>query len=107
MRTRILVPVLLGIAGLTVPYSASAQTGTTKDSRNTGMNVPMTPPQECEFLQKRFDDQIAEHANSPKAKEAKDMRAEGGKLCSEGKSDEGVAKLHEALKAVDISAVPD
>lgn len=54
-------------------------------------------PAECTALQGRFDTAIKTHQSNPGAAKAKDLRAEGGKLCAAGKTAEGVKKLEEAL----------
>jgi hypothetical protein len=84
----------------------TSETGTSHDER-TMTGPGMDPMQECDFLQNRFDANIPEHASDPNAQQAKDLRAEGGRLCGEGKSDEGVAKLQDALKAIGVSTVED
>jgi len=57
-----------------------------------------TKAEDCAALQQKFDKQVAAHANATEAAKAKEMRAEGEKLCKEGKTAEGEKKLHEALK---------
>lgn len=57
-----------------------------------------TKGEDCAALQQRFDKEVTAHANATGAAKAKDMRAEGEKLCKEGKTAEGEKKLHEALK---------
>ena len=57
-----------------------------------------TKTEDCATLQQKFVKQIAAHANAAGAAKAKEMRAEGEKLCKEGKTAEGEKKLHEALK---------
>jgi hypothetical protein len=57
-----------------------------------------TKAEDCAALQQKFDKQIAANANATGATKAKEMRAEGEKLCKEGKTAEGEKKLHEALK---------
>lgn len=54
---------------------------------------------DCASLQAQFD-QIAATASAEQVSAAKDARDEGEKLCSEGKSAEGAAKLQEALSAL-------
>jgi hypothetical protein len=54
------------------------------------------PGQSCEALQSQYDQQAATAA-SDKISEAQAAREEGGKLCAEGKTEEGAAKLKEAL----------
>jgi hypothetical protein len=70
-------------AALLAPAAFAATTATKED---------------CASLQAKFDKDVAAHATAPNATKAKDMAAEGTKLCKEGKSAEGEKKLHEALK---------
>ncbi len=57
-----------------------------------------TKAEDCATLQAKFDKEIAAHANAAGATKAKDLRAEGEKLCKDGKAADGEKKLHEALK---------
>jgi hypothetical protein len=61
-------------------------------------------PADCAALQQKFDKEVGVHANSANAGKAKEMRAEGEKLCKEGKTSEGEKKLHEALKELNGKA---
>ena len=62
-------------------------------------------PDDCMALQQKFDKQVATHATtSATTSKAKDMRAQGEKLCKEGKTSEGTKKLHEALKELNGKA---
>lgn len=54
---------------------------------------------DCATLQAQYD-QAAATASSEQLSAAKDARDEGEKLCSEGNSAEGAAKLQEALDAL-------
>jgi hypothetical protein len=57
-----------------------------------------TKGEDCAALQQKFDKEITTHATAAGAAKAKEMRAEGEKLCKDGKTAEGEKKLHEALK---------
>ena len=62
-------------------------------------------PDDCMALQQKFDKQVAAHATtSATTSKAKDMRAQGEKLCKEGKTSEGTKKLNEALKELNGKA---
>ena len=50
----------------------------------------------CASLQTKFDADV-KVSQSASAAEAQQMRDEGAKLCAEGRTDEGIAKLKEAL----------
>lgn len=58
--------------------------------------VPQGSDESCATLQTKFDADIAV-SQSLSAPQAQAMRDEGAKLCAEGRMDEGVAKLKEAL----------
>ena len=60
------------------------------------------PPATCSSLQTQFDKEIVTTTSAHAAK-AKDLRAEGAKLCSSGKSADGIKKLEEAVKMLDSS----
>jgi uncharacterized protein YdeI (BOF family) len=54
---------------------------------------------DCASLQAQFD-QAAAAASAEQLSAAKAARDEGEKLCSEGKTEEGAAKLQEAISAI-------
>ena len=55
--------------------------------------------QDCATLVKQYD-QAAAAATSEQLSQAKAVRDEGAKLCAEGKSAEGAAKLKEAISQI-------
>jgi len=55
--------------------------------------------QDCAALQAQYD-QAAAAASAEQLSQAKAARDEGEKLCSEGKSAEGAAKLKEAISQI-------
>jgi hypothetical protein len=59
----------------------------------------------CTALQQQFDKEIAV-AKSDRAGEAQSLREQGAKLCAEGKSAEGTAKIKEALTLIGGTAPP-
>ncbi len=52
----------------------------------------------CAALEKQFDAALKTHAKAAKIGEAKEMRAEGGRLCASGDHAGGSAKLEMAMK---------
>ena len=58
-----------------------------------------TNPASCSSLQAQFDKEVLK-TTSADANKARSLRAEGAKLCSEGKSSAGIKKLDEAIKAL-------
>ncbi len=62
----------------------------------------MTSADKCSRLEKQFDHAIVKHQTAAKAADAKTLRTEAGTLCSGGKPDDGIAKLHEALNDLGV-----
>jgi hypothetical protein len=58
--------------------------------------APQGSDESCASLQTKFDADI-KVSQSASASAAQQMRDEGAKLCAEGRTDEGIAKLKEAL----------
>ena len=65
--------------------------------------APTGSDESCATLQTKFDADVAT-AQASIAASAQSARDEGAKLCAEGRTDEGIAKLKEALSQ--LSAVP-
>jgi hypothetical protein len=61
--------------------------------------APQGAGQDCASLQAQYD-QAAASATAEQVSAAKAARDEGDKLCSEGKTAEGAAKLQEAISAL-------
>jgi len=55
--------------------------------------------QDCAALQAQYD-QVAAAASAEQLSQAKASRDEGEKLCAEGKTEEGAAKLKEAISQI-------
>jgi hypothetical protein len=51
----------------------------------------------CSALEGQFDKAVMS-THAPKVANAKTLRTDGAKLCAQGKADEGVKKLEEAVK---------
>jgi predicted lipoprotein len=66
------------------------------------MAATMTPAQQCTALQKQFDQEIIKHGSATKAGAAKELRADGAKLCKAGKDTDGVKKLEAALNDIGV-----
>jgi hypothetical protein len=62
----------------------------------------MTPAQQCTALEKQFDQEILKHGTAAKVAQAKTLRIDAGKLCQSGKNDDGVKKLKQALKDINV-----
>ena len=64
--------------------------------------APQGSDESCASLQTKFDADV-KVSQSASAAEAQQMRDEGAKLCAEGRTDEGIAKLKEALSQLTIT----
>ena len=62
----------------------------------------MTSAQQCNALEKQFDQEIVKHGTASKAVQAKALRTDAGKLCQTGKNEAGVKKLKQALKDINV-----
>jgi hypothetical protein len=62
-----------------------------------------TTPATCGSLQAQFDKEVLK-TTSADANKARDLRAEGAKLCTQGKSAQGVKKLNQAIKMLGATA---
>lgn len=59
----------------------------------------------CTALQYQFDKEVVS-ASSESVGQAQSLREQGGKLCAEGKNDEGAAKIKEALTLIQGTPAP-
>jgi hypothetical protein len=66
------------------------------------MAAQMTGTERCTALEKQFDQAIVKHAKDAKAADARTLRADGGKLCTSGKTDQGMQKLQQALNDIGV-----
>jgi hypothetical protein len=86
--------IIMKIRQLILAASAAAFLAPAAFAATTASN-----PDDCMALQQKFDKEVAAHTTtSATTTKAKDMRAQGEKLCKEGKTSDGTKKLHEALK---------
>lgn len=56
-----------------------------------------TSAERCSALESKFDKAVMS-THAPKVADAKVLRTDGAKLCTQGKADEGIKKLEEAVK---------
>ncbi len=70
-----------------------------------GTAFAATPAEKCAALEKQFDQVIGQHESAKKATAAKELRTEGGTLCTEGKAPEGIKKLEQALKDIGVKVM--
>ena len=66
------------------------------------MAAQMTGAEKCTALEKQFDQAIVKHTKDAKAADARTLRADGGKLCVAGKTDDGMKKLQQALNDIGV-----
>lgn len=86
MTRRFLLPVAAALTMVVAPAMAAQMSGTEK----------------CTALEKQFDQAIVKHAKDAKAADARALRTDGGKLCTSGKTTEGMAKLEQALNDIGV-----
>lgn len=103
MKSRALIPVLLGAAILGSPAlsAMAARNGEPFHDQASGAAVAKQTEQ-CTALEKQFDTAITSHMGAAKANEAKAMRTAGGKLCAAGDHKGGIAKLETALNDLGV-----
>lgn len=106
MTSRIIAPMIMGLAIFATPAIAAAAAGTTGDE-NTRMNAPMTPPEECHYLQNKFDSWIQAHADVQKTPQARKLRNNGESLCKAGNTEKGIKDLKQALNDINVPTVED
>jgi len=100
MKTRALIPVLLGAAILGSPVLAAMARDSDHD-HPSGATVAWQT-ERCNALQKQFDTAISSHTGAAKANQARTMRNAGEKLCTEGNHKGGIAKLEAALNDLGV-----
>ena len=104
MKTRALLPAVLGAILLSTPVLAATSPATTASphaAKGHELSVAaMSPTERCTALEHQFDDAVKTHSKSASAKSAKAMRTEGASLCASGKQAEGAQKLEQALKTL-------
>jgi len=99
MASAILGLAVLGTSVFAIAGPGSAMNSSGHDERG----VAMTPYMQCMSLQQQFDSAIKSHANAAKVTEAKSLRSDAGRLCTNGKSEDGIIKLRQALKDLGVS----
>ena len=104
MFTRLIVPAILGALVLSAPVLA-AEKAATPSTPATQTAATSTPGERCMALEKQFDAVIKDHGNAAKAGEAKTMRSEGGRLCTDGKHSDGIAKLEQGIRDLGVTPV--
>jgi hypothetical protein len=103
MKTRSIVPVVLGVAMLSTPVLAAGNYAAPTTKANPQVAMAMSQSEKCTALQKQFDEAIKMHESAAKVADAKMMRADGAKLCASGKHSEGITKLETALKDIGVT----
>lgn len=105
MKTRLIVPLLLGAVLFSLPAMATGKAG----PKGSGPGHPrehiiasMDPATKCRLLNEQFNVAIRQHEDAAMATQAKAMRSEGLELCAQFKQEQGAAKLEEALRDIDV-----
>ena len=62
----------------------------------------MSASDKCAALEKQFDQAIVTHGKATKAADATTLRTDGGKLCTAGKTTQGMKKLQQALNDIGV-----
>lgn len=102
MKMRIILPAILSAVVLSTPAWAEELDLMNSHKPNHTYDEKMA---ECTDLQGQFDTAIKAHENANKAAAARDMRAEGSKMCTDGRYVDGIAKLEQALNDIGVTVV--
>ena len=86
MTRRFLLPVAAALVMVVAPAMAAQMTGA----------------QKCTALKKQFDQAIVQLAKDANAGDARTLRADGGKLCVAGKTEEGMKKIEQELNDIGV-----
>ena len=62
----------------------------------------LTAADECRMLQHDLGRKLQHHTSSPNWADAKMAKNEAAELCQQGKYEDGLAKLEEAFRSIDI-----
>lgn len=100
MSVRILS--LVAAAAMTIALPAMAANSTNPAPQTTKTSEAVSPAKACGILQRQWDAVADQHKGDAKFVPAREMRYEGGRLCSGGKASQGVAKLEQALKDIGL-----
>ena len=102
MKTRLIVPAILSAVVLSAPVLAASTDKAGHPPAAMERAAAVNAADRCTALQKQFDTAMKKHEMSKMAGEAKTMREDGGKLCTAGNVDQGIAKLEMALKNIGV-----
>ena len=113
MHTQRMVPVsmaavLLGFALSTAPALAADPMPSGKGyiplPSYSQSASKLTSTERCKLYERRFDGQVAAHEQAARIDEARTLRIEGGRLCSQGSQALGASKLREALDYIGVDS---
>ena len=102
MSTRTIVPAILSAVVLSAPVLAAGIDKPGHPPASMERAAAVNAAARCTSLQSQFDAAIKRHETAKMAAEAKTMREDGGKLCTGGNVDQGIAKLEMALKNIGV-----
>lgn len=102
MRVRVL-SLAVAAALLTAPaaFAANSETAATPTAEKAPAAAHSTA-KACGLLQHQWDEVALQHKNDAKFVPARELRYEGGRLCSSGKTAAGTAKLEQALMNIGL-----
>lgn len=104
MNTRMLASAMLGLAVVSTSVLALTDPGAAMNrSGHDEKEMIKTSYGECMSLEQQFDSAIKSHATAAKVSEARTLRTDAGKLCTAGKTGEGVIKLQHALRDLGVT----
>jgi hypothetical protein len=88
---------------LSAPMAFGANTASTATpTAAKSETVAVSPAKACGILQQQWDQVATHHMSDAKFAPARELRYEGGRLCSSGKPAAGVAKLEQALTDIGL-----
>lgn len=105
MKTRLIVPLLLGAVLYSLPVLANnvvITNGPDSGYWRERAEPAMDPATKCRLLNERFEAILGRHEAALKAPEAKSLWHQGLKLCARDRQQQGVEKLESALRDVGV-----
>jgi len=97
------ISLAMAAALLTAPaaFAANSQSAVTPTAAKARSAAHSTA-EACSVLQRQWDQVALQHKNDAKFAPARELRYEGGRLCSGGKTAAGTAKLEQAIKDIGL-----
>ena len=102
MNTRILIASTTDLTLLTSAAFAECICGDDPRSGGRYATGTLTDAEKCQTLQHDLGKEMQRYTSLPKWADAKMAKNEAQQLCQQGKYEDGIAKLEEALRSIDI-----